>query len=189
MPGRNYSSNSYRFGLNGQEKDDEIYGATGTSYTAEFWQYDPRIGRRWNLDPVDQISISNYAAFALNPIWFVDPKGDNPGWFVNDETGDVVHVPGVDDLSDFKGDIGDKSKYTHFATDEEFASAATTGLNLDYGGESFKKYEAKDVNTTFDAFGVSSKYALSTLQQYQYDEFVTTDLSLVVKFKQRKGCP
>ena len=68
----------YRFGFNGMEKDDEINGATGTSYTAEFWQYDPRIGRRWNLDPVDQISISNYAAFALNPIFYNDPYGDCP---------------------------------------------------------------------------------------------------------------
>ncbi|MBS1936562.1 MAG: hypothetical protein JSS84_01955 [Bacteroidetes bacterium] len=59
-------------------KDDEVYGATGTSYTAEFWQYDARVGRRWNLDPVDQVSISNYAAFGLNPIINVDPNG---AWF------------------------------------------------------------------------------------------------------------
>ena len=45
---------NYRFGFNGQEKDDEIFGSTGTSYTAEFWQYDARIGRRWNVDPVDK---------------------------------------------------------------------------------------------------------------------------------------
>jgi hypothetical protein len=76
LPGRNYSSGSYRFGLNGQEKDDEIYGATGTSYTAEFWQYDPRTARRWNLDPVPQVSISDYAAFALNPIFNTDPLGN-----------------------------------------------------------------------------------------------------------------
>lgn len=27
LRGRNFSSSSYRFGLNGQEKDDEVYGA------------------------------------------------------------------------------------------------------------------------------------------------------------------
>ncbi len=42
LPGRNYSSASHSRGFTGQMKDDEIYGATGTSYTAEFWQYDPR---------------------------------------------------------------------------------------------------------------------------------------------------
>jgi hypothetical protein len=76
LPGRNYSSSTYRFGLNGQEKDDEVYGATGTSYTAEFWQYDPRTARRWNLDPKSNPSISRYATFALNPIGFSDPRGD-----------------------------------------------------------------------------------------------------------------
>jgi hypothetical protein len=46
--------------------------------TAEFWEYDTRLGRRWNLDPVDQISISNYVAFRNNPIFYIDPNGDEP---------------------------------------------------------------------------------------------------------------
>ena len=75
MPGRSYSSNSYRYGFNGMEKGDEISGS-GNSYTAEYWQYDSRLGRRWNQDPKPNISISNYAAFANNPILFSDPLGD-----------------------------------------------------------------------------------------------------------------
>lgn len=77
LPGRNYSSSSYRFGFGGQEKDDEVYGAVGTSYTAEFWQYDSRIGRRWNLDPVFKAHESGYATFANNPIMFVDDNGND----------------------------------------------------------------------------------------------------------------
>lgn len=65
----------YRFGFNGQEKDNEIAG-TGNHNTALFWEYDTRLGRRWNLDPVDQISISNYAVNGLNPILMSDPNGD-----------------------------------------------------------------------------------------------------------------
>jgi RHS repeat-associated protein len=65
----------YRFGFNGQEKDNEIAGV-GNHNTAEFWEYDTRLGRRWNVDPVDQVSISNYAVNALNPITFIDPNGD-----------------------------------------------------------------------------------------------------------------
>ena len=48
----------------------------GNSYTAEFWQYDPRLGRRWNIDPKSNPSISSYAAFENNPIFYIDPKGD-----------------------------------------------------------------------------------------------------------------
>jgi RHS repeat-associated protein len=75
MPGRNFSSNEFRYGFNGMEKDDEISG-TGNNYTAEFWQYDSRLGRRWNQDPKPNPSISNYATFANNPILFADPLGD-----------------------------------------------------------------------------------------------------------------
>jgi hypothetical protein len=84
LPGRNYSSDSYRYGLNGQEKDDEIYGSTGTSYTAEFWQYDPRIARRWNIDPVIKEWESPYAAFANNPIFLIDPNGANATKYVDE---------------------------------------------------------------------------------------------------------
>jgi hypothetical protein len=50
MQRRRFESEGYRYGFNGQEKSDEIKGS-GNSYTAEFWEYDPRLGRRWNMDP------------------------------------------------------------------------------------------------------------------------------------------
>jgi len=67
----------YRFGFNGMEKDDEVNGSSGSSYSAQFWQYDSRIGRRWNPDPVKKYHESSYAAFANNPIWFLDPLGSD----------------------------------------------------------------------------------------------------------------
>jgi hypothetical protein len=67
-------SSEFRYGFGSQERDDEIYGK-GNSYTAEFWQYDSRLGRRWNIDPVVKPYESPYASFANNPIWFADPSG------------------------------------------------------------------------------------------------------------------
>jgi hypothetical protein len=66
---------NYRYGFNGQEKDDEVAG-NGNSYTAEFWQYDSRLGRRWNVDPKPVAWESVYAVNRNNPIWYSDPKGD-----------------------------------------------------------------------------------------------------------------
>jgi len=75
MPGRKYqSASSHRYGFNGQEKDDEIAGS-GNILTAEYWEYDARIGRRWNEDPVVFDWQSPYACFNNNPIYFSDPKG------------------------------------------------------------------------------------------------------------------
>jgi RHS repeat-associated protein len=62
----------YRYGFNGQEKSQEI----GFShYTAQFWEYDARIGRRWNNDPLPKMNESPYAAFANNPVSIVDYNG------------------------------------------------------------------------------------------------------------------
>jgi hypothetical protein len=78
MPGRNYTSGtSYRYGMNGQEKDDEIVGS-GNHYTAAYWEYDSRLGRRWNTDIIIRPWESSYAAFHNNPIFFSDPFGDDP---------------------------------------------------------------------------------------------------------------
>ena len=66
--------NDYRFGFGGMEKNDEIRG-TGNSYTAEFWDYDARTGRRNNPDPVIKPYISSYATYSDDPINRIDPNG------------------------------------------------------------------------------------------------------------------
>jgi len=75
MVGRSFSTGSYRYGFVGQEKSDEIKGE-GNSYTAEFWEYDPRLGRQWNLDPKPIMWESSYAVNGNNPNYFIDPLGD-----------------------------------------------------------------------------------------------------------------
>ena len=52
LPGRNYSSDAYRFGFEGQEKDDEMHGATVTSYAYTYRMHDARVGRFWSIDPL-----------------------------------------------------------------------------------------------------------------------------------------
>ncbi len=74
QPGRSYSvGNQYRYGFNGQEKSTEIHE---NSLTAEYWEYDSRIGRRWNLDPKPDMLKSDYSTFNNNPIYYSDPFGD-----------------------------------------------------------------------------------------------------------------
>jgi len=76
MPGRSTNSSDYRFGYNGMEKDDEVKG-NANSYTTEFRQYDPRLGRWMSLDPLmdNYAEMSPYVAFNNNPIYFTDPDG------------------------------------------------------------------------------------------------------------------
>jgi hypothetical protein len=69
----------YRYGFNTQEKDNEVNGED-SCYTAIpiaiGRQYDARLGRRWNVDPRPNLSISIYTCFSNNPIYNVDIKGD-----------------------------------------------------------------------------------------------------------------
>jgi RHS repeat-associated protein len=75
MPGRTFTSTiGYKYGFGGQMKDDEVSG-NGNSYTAEYWQYDSRLGRRWNRDPIIKDWESPYATFSNNSILFIDPSG------------------------------------------------------------------------------------------------------------------
>ena len=67
MPNRHTNTNEYRFGYNGMEKDPEMKG-DGNSYTTEFRQYDPRLGRWLSLDPLmaQFPDMSPYVAFDNN---------------------------------------------------------------------------------------------------------------------------
>ncbi|MCR9254448.1 MAG: hypothetical protein NXI20_28800, partial [bacterium] len=79
MPGRNWTASgaeAYRYAYNGMEQDNEVSG-NGNSYTTEFRQYDPRLGRWKSLDPLMKQFpyLSPYCAFDNNPIFYVDPYG------------------------------------------------------------------------------------------------------------------
>jgi hypothetical protein len=65
----------YRFGFNTQEKTFEL---NRDHYTAKFWEYDARLGRRWNVDPKPTVGESEYAVNKNNPVLNNDPDGDCP---------------------------------------------------------------------------------------------------------------
>jgi len=74
-PDRHGETKNYRYGYQGSEKDDEVKGQ-GNSYTTQFRQLDPRVGRWLTIDPVTQPWQSPYTSMDNNPIWFNDPLGD-----------------------------------------------------------------------------------------------------------------
>jgi len=112
MPGRNWVSDAYRYGHNGQEKEDEI--AKGIN-SAEYWMYDSRLGRRWETDPIVKPWESPYATFSENPIFYSDPTGENatpPDKILHDDqTGEVVgyqkDANGTEYVTDVYGHVGE----------------------------------------------------------------------------------
>jgi RHS repeat-associated protein len=80
VPNRHGSSDSYRYGFNGKEKDDELKGE-GNNYDFGARMYDSRIGRFFKVDPKWQQfpEWSPYVYALDNPIRLVDTDGEGPG--------------------------------------------------------------------------------------------------------------
>ena len=98
MPERSFAFDFYRFGAaSGQEKDNDISGI-GNSYTAEYWHYDSRLNRRWNIDPAfaQKPWMSSYHSFSNKFISNIDPNGANDGHWIT-STGTSIGDDGRDD--------------------------------------------------------------------------------------------
>jgi RHS repeat-associated protein len=93
VPNRHGSSNSYRYGFQGQEKDDEIKGE-GNSLNYTFRMHDPRVGRFFATDPLEKEYpwYTPYSFSGNKVIAFVELEGMEERWVIQDNT--VVYAPG-----------------------------------------------------------------------------------------------
>jgi RHS repeat-associated protein len=94
LPGRTYTStNQYRYGYQGSEKDKELNTNT---YTTFFREIDTRIGRWWSVDTKSSSFESPYVIIRNNPIWFNDIRGDSiPAKFYNSDGQATNEIPSV----------------------------------------------------------------------------------------------
>ncbi len=78
MPNRSFSSESYRYGFNGMEKDEEVKG-NGNHYTTLERQLDVRLGRWLTEDPKGKEFPwqSPYCSMDNNPIGLTDRTGES----------------------------------------------------------------------------------------------------------------
>jgi RHS repeat-associated protein len=77
----------YRFGFNGAEKIDEIYG-DWNGYDLGARMYDPRLGKMFSTDPreAEYAWQSTYAYYANSPINTIDFNGEGnkgDGYYLN----------------------------------------------------------------------------------------------------------
>ena len=151
MMARSFSPENYRYGMNGQEKDDEITNVSGSHTTALYWEYDTRLIKRWNLDPKPTIGISDYACFKNNPILFSDPFGD---WIV-----------GADGKTAVTFSINDEGKITWHNATPDVMRIGNAMLKTHTGKEVFDKMQKTKYpitmriskETTKDRFGSTNK--------------------------------
>ncbi len=165
MPdGRHGGNGDYRFGFNGQEKVDEISGS-GNHNTAMFWEYDTRLGRRWNQDPKPNPSISNYAAFALNPIMYSDVLGDTVAF--------LIAPKGAQGMGHFGAIIQDEKGTFYYITQgaAEDASVSKYASGTTKAGMTLHKLTAKDVKSAFKEVQAYDTY------NSKYEDYVVLNTS------------
>jgi len=185
--GRSWSVGSeYRYGFNTQEQDDEVYGI-GNLNTAMFWEYDTRLGRRWNVDPINTALESNYAVFTNNPIFMIDLFGNKASTHT-DEDGNVIAV-----YAD-----GDKGVYKHKANAD---GGTPTKANIDVRHEKSTSANGENMGETLfiDEFEnpqtgePQGQIIFGESQQWQplidwgYNHAVNQDLSITMNESKRKG--
>ncbi len=80
LPNRHDNTPAYRYGFQGQEKDDEIKGE-GNSINYKFRMHDPRIGRFFSIDPLisEYPHYSPYSFSGNKVIQFVELEGMEEG--------------------------------------------------------------------------------------------------------------
>lgn len=76
MDSRTFNSTSYRYGMNGKEKDDEIVGS-GNSYDFGARMYSPRLGKFLSIDPLTMKYpwLTPYQYASNTPIQGIDIDG------------------------------------------------------------------------------------------------------------------
>ena len=76
MPGRKYSTGSYRYGFNGKENDNEVKGE-GNQQDYGLRIYDPRLGKFLSIDPIaaDYPELTPYQFASNRPIDGIDIDG------------------------------------------------------------------------------------------------------------------
>lgn len=76
QPGRSFSSDSYRYGFNGKENDNEVKG-DGNQQDYGMRIYDPRVGKFLSVDPITRAysELTPYQFASNSPIKLIDIDG------------------------------------------------------------------------------------------------------------------
>lgn len=119
-------------------------GQSGSSYTAQFWQYDSRLGRRWNTDPVVKVHESSYATFANNPMWFVDPLGSDTVEFVKNVSMHKQPPSGLDrPQSEWVTTVSNEINVTPSAGDDVFINTTNVTMVNEDGSATTKSHSVQ----------------------------------------------
>jgi len=170
MDGRSISGESYRYGFQNQEKDDEIKGA-GNSVNYTFRMHDPRVGRFFAVDPLIK-SYPFYSSYSFSGNRVLDSKeieGLEP---------ENIHYYNMVKQKDGSYKPKDKPEYSSewltLKSENSFLKNNNTGQykTLDGGGVFGPQTSNVNVYTYWENGEISKQVAVSSNNQLDGSEFV-----------------
>ena len=168
MPGRK-SSSDYRYGFQGQEKDDELKGE-GNSLAFKYRIHDPRLGRFLSVDPLSsEYPWNSTYAFAENKVvQFAELEGLEVGYLQPDGT---YVLPNEFGTNGYQGSISPM---------EQQAVIEIQGENLAKQKADADRIKAIQQSQTFikQANPISKEKANRLKNQARVDKFVQTGQQL-----------
>jgi RHS repeat-associated protein len=151
---------AYRYGFNGMERDDELSGS-GNSYTTEFRQYDPRLGRWYSIDPKKSLMPweSPYSFSNNSPIAGNDPNGD-------------ICIPCIQFVAGFTLDVLEQFAEGYFLED-------ITSFDKLADNWSFWQSIRSGSGSTINAAGLAGRIATSPMLKMVVSEFIESIAEMV----------
>jgi len=195
-------SYNYKYGFNGMESDDEVKGSKN-SYTSEWRQYDPRLGRWLSPDPAMRkyAGWSPYAFAFNNPIKVTDPNGDDPNKRQTRKLNRKINRFGkkVDKLvsSGTKREdaidlvakkLGNRNLYqTNERGDKNGRPYKTYNIADEYEAQTEPKIEFKRVSEPVEPF--NTKWASTEMNSYKTTEGIPVTITIENITQQKANAP
>ncbi len=205
MPNRHESSDKYRYGFQGQEKDDKVKGE-GNSINYKFRMHDPRVGRFFAVDPLIKKypHYSSYSFSGNKVIAFVELEGLED--FYNLNLGDInkgynvmLVVPTKRDRivqMDYEMAMKNNIPIMEIENFEQFEIGLTelykrnisinTVVSTSHGNAAYTKFGKDVLNTGIDYKGVEEYEAkdlpnLKSLVGAKYFVFISCSMAKIDK--------
>jgi len=139
------SDEGYRYGFNGKEKDNDIYGE-GNAYNFDNRIQDPRLGRWFSLDPLQKKypDESNYAFTSDNPIIYKDADGKDKYYTLT-----IIYENGSKSIltKDIDKNYSEYSSIHGYDNDSYYKTDLYINLTVDLRGNNINVTRTKEVVT------------------------------------------
>jgi RHS repeat-associated protein len=159
LSGRNFTltgAEKGRFGYQGSEMDNEVKGE-GDSYTTEFRQLDPRLGRWFSMDPVTQSWQSPYSSMNNSPVITNDKLGlygEKRAKRIAEKQNRKTHETGITASVSRMNDQSKEYRVNYFKDASEYGGAYLKsmykGTFKGFTSKNFEKDELTLINTFSD---------------------------------------